>query len=153
LSGVVGRADVMDSVAPGGLGGTYAGNPMAVASAHAVLEIIDEEKLCERAVQLGDKLKSRLSSLKADVPQIADVRGPGGMIAVEFCKPGTTEADAAFAKRVQTLALERGLLLLICGVYSNVIRFLFPLTIQDAVFDEALAILERVLTEEVGVAA
>jgi 4-aminobutyrate aminotransferase-like enzyme len=87
------------------------------------------------------------------VPQIADVRGPGGMIAVEFCKPGTTEADAAFAKRVQTLALERGLLLLICGVHSNVIRFLFPLTIQDTVFDEALAILEGVLTEEVGVAA
>jgi 4-aminobutyrate aminotransferase len=153
LSGVIGRADVMDSVAPGGLGGTYAGNPMAVASAHAVLEIIDEEKLCERAVQLGDKLKARLSSLKADVPRIADVRGPGGMIAVEFCKPGTAEADAAFAKRVQARALERGLLLLICGVHSNVIRFLFPLTIQDAVFDEALAILERVLTEEVGVAA
>ena len=118
-----------------------------------MLEIIDEEKLCERAVVLGDKLKSLLTTLKADVPHISDVRGPGGMVAVEFCKPGTGEADAAFAKRVQTLALERGLLLLICGVHGNVIRFLFPLTIQDAVFDEALGILEHVLTAEVGATA
>ena len=87
LSGVVGRADVMDAAAPGGLGGTYAGNPLAVASAHAVLEIIDEEKLCERATQLGDVLKAKLNALQADVPQIADVR-PGAMIAVEFLKPG-----------------------------------------------------------------
>ena len=87
LSGVVGRADVMDAAAPGGLGGTYAGNPLAVASAHAVLEIIDEEKLCERATQLGDVLKAKLNALQADVPQIADVRGPGAMIAVEFLKP------------------------------------------------------------------
>lgn len=151
LSGVVGRADVMDAAAPGGLGGTYAGNPLAVASALAVLDIIDEEKLCERAVLLGDKLKARLTALQAEVPQIADVRGPGGMVAVEFCKPGTSDADADFTKRVQTRALERGLLLLVCGVYSNVVRFLFPLTVQDAVFDEALSILEEVLKETVGV--
>ncbi|MBN3765672.1 4-aminobutyrate--2-oxoglutarate transaminase [Burkholderia sp. Ac-20365] len=153
LSGVVGRADVMDAAAPGGLGGTYAGNPLAVASAHAVLDIIDEEKLCERAVTLGDKLKARVTALQSEVPQIADVRGPGGMVAVEFCKPGTSDADADFTKRVQARALERGLLLLVCGVYSNVVRFLFPLTIQDAVFDEALSILEDVLKETVGVAA
>jgi len=152
LSGVVGRADVMDAAAPGGLGGTYAGNPLAVASALAVLDIIDEEKLCERAVALGDRLKARVTALQAEVPQIADVRGPGGMVAVEFCKPGTTEADVDFTKRVQMRALERGLLLLVCGVYSNVVRFLFPLTIQDAVFDEALSILEDVLKETVGVA-
>jgi 4-aminobutyrate aminotransferase/4-aminobutyrate aminotransferase/(S)-3-amino-2-methylpropionate transaminase len=151
LSGVVGRADVMDAAAPGGLGGTYAGNPLAVASALAVLDIIDEEKLCERAVLLGDRLKARLTALQAEVPQIADVRGPGAMIAVEFCKPGTSDADADFTKRVQTRALERGLLLLVCGVYSNVVRFLFPLTVQDAVFDEALSILEEVLKETVGV--
>ncbi|MFP3549902.1 4-aminobutyrate--2-oxoglutarate transaminase [Paraburkholderia sp. SIMBA_049] len=151
LSGVVGRADVMDAAAPGGLGGTYAGNPLAVASALAVLDIIDEEKLCERAVLLGDKLKARLTALQAEVPQIADVRGPGGMVAVEFCKPGTSDADADFTKRVQTRALERGLLLLVCGVYSNVVRFLFPLTVQDGVFDEALSILEEVLKETVGV--
>ena len=151
LSGVVGRADVMDAAAPGGLGGTYAGNPLAVASALAVLDIIDEEKLCERAVLLGDKLKARLTALQAEVPQIADVRGPGGMVAVEFCKPGTSDADADFTKRVQARALERGLLLLVCGVYSNVVRFLFPLTIQDSVFDEAVSILEEVLKETVGV--
>jgi 4-aminobutyrate aminotransferase len=150
LSGVVGRAEIMDAAAPGGLGGTYAGNPLAVAAAHAVLDIIDEERLCERAVMLGDKLKAKLEALKADVPQLAEVRGPGAMIAAEFCKPGTHEPDAAFAKRIQTRALERGLLLLVCGVYSNVVRFLFPLTIQETVFDEALAILEDVLTETVG---
>ncbi|ALP66683.1 MULTISPECIES: 4-aminobutyrate--2-oxoglutarate transaminase [Paraburkholderia] len=151
LSGVVGRADVMDAAAPGGLGGTYAGNPLAVASALAVLDIIDEEKLCERAVLLGDRLKARLTALQAEVPQIADVRGPGGMVAVEFCKPGSSDADADFTKRVQARALERGLLLLVCGVYSNVVRFLFPLTIQDSVFDEAVSILEEVLKETVGV--
>lgn len=153
LSGVVGRAEVMDAAAPGGLGGTYAGNPLAVASAHAVIEIIEEEKLCERATQLGDKIKAKLTAMKAEVPQIADVRGPGAMNAVEFCKPGTNEADADFTKRVQTAALNRGLLLLVCGVYSNVVRFLFPLTIQENVFDEALAILEESIKEAVGVPA
>ncbi|CAJ2775348.1 4-aminobutyrate aminotransferase [Burkholderia pseudomallei] len=151
LSGVVGRADVMDAAAPGGLGGTYAGNPLAVAAAHAVLDVIDEEKLAERATVLGDKLKAKLAALRAELPQIVDVRGPGAMVAAEFVDPHTRASDAAFTKRVQTLALERGLLLLICGVDANVIRFLFPLTIEDAVFDEALGILESVLREAVGV--
>lgn len=153
LSGVVGRADVMDAAAPGGLGGTYAGNPLAVAAAHAVLDVIDEEKLAERATVLGDKLKAKLAELRAELPQIVDVRGPGAMVAAEFVDPHTRASDAAFTKRVQTLALERGLLLLICGVDANVIRFLFPLTIEDAVFDEALGILESVLREAVGVPA
>ncbi|MBF4064374.1 4-aminobutyrate--2-oxoglutarate transaminase [Burkholderia pseudomallei] len=153
LSGVVGRADVMDAAAPGGLGGTYAGNPLAVAAAHAVLDVIDEEKLAERATVLGDKLKAKLAALRAELPQIVDVRGPGAMVAAEFVDPHTRASDAAFTKRVQTLALERGLLLLICGVDANVIRFLFPLTIEDAVFDEALGILKSVLREAVGVPA
>ncbi len=153
LSGVVGRAEIMDAAAPGGLGGTYAGNPLAVAAAHAVLDIIDEEQLCERAVVLGDRLKAKLAALRTSVPQIADVRGPGAMVAVEFCRPGSHEPDAEFTKRVQARALERGLLLLVCGVYSNVVRFLFPLTIQDAVFDEAVGILEDVLKETIRVAA
>lgn len=153
LSGVVGRADVMDAAAPGGLGGTYAGNPLAVAAAHAVLDVIDEEKLAERATVLGDKLKAKLAALRAELPQIVDVRGPGAMVAAEFVDPHTRASDAAFTKRVQTLALERGLLLLICGVDANVIRFLFPLTIEDAVFDEALGILESVLREAMGVPA
>jgi 4-aminobutyrate aminotransferase/4-aminobutyrate aminotransferase/(S)-3-amino-2-methylpropionate transaminase len=153
LSGVVGRAEIMDAAAPGGLGGTYAGNPLAVAAAHAVLDIIDEEQLCERATVLGERLKARLVALRGEVAQIADVRGPGAMVAVEFNKAGTSEPDADFTKRVQARALERGLLLLTCGVYANVIRFLFPLTIQDAVFEEGVAILEEVLKESVGVAA
>jgi len=153
LSGVVGRADIMDAPAPGGLGGTYAGNPLAVAAALAVLDIIDEEQLCERANRLGERLKTRLGDLQRSVPQIADVRGPGAMVAVEFCRPGTHEPDAEYTRRVQARALERGLLLLVCGVYSNVIRFLFPLTIQDAVFDEALGILDDVLKENHRVAA
>lgn len=153
LSGVVGRADLMDAAAPGGLGGTYAGNPLAVASALAVLDVIDEEKLCERAVQLGDKLKARLEALRGEIPQLADIRGPGAMVAAEFLEPGTRTPDQAFVKRVQARALERGLLLLVCGTYGNVIRFLFPLTIQTAVFDEALGLLEEVLKESVGAMA
>jgi 4-aminobutyrate aminotransferase len=153
LSGVVGRADVMDAAAPGGLGGTYAGNPLALAAAHAVLDIIEDERLCERATVLGDKLKAKLATLQAEVPQLAEVRGPGAMIAAEFLKPGAREPDAEFAKRVQQRALERGLLLLVCGVYGNVIRFLFPLTIEDRVFDEALRLIDETLRESVGARA
>lgn len=150
LSGVVGRAEIMDAAAPGGLGGTYAGNPLAVASAHAVLDIIDEEQLCERAVLLGGRLKAKLVALQGEIAQIADVRGPGAMVAVEFCKGCTHEPDVEFTRQVQARALERGLLLLVCGVYSNVVRFLFPLTIQEEVFDEAVGVLEEVLREVVG---
>ncbi|CAM2156193.1 4-aminobutyrate aminotransferase PuuE [Pararobbsia alpina] len=146
LSGVVGRADIMDAAQPGGLGGTYAGNPLATAAAHAVLEIIEEEQLSQRAEVLGQKLKARLETLKAAVPQIADVRGPGSMVAAEFNDPATGAPSPEFTKQVQTRALERGLLLLSCGVYGNVIRFLFPLTIPMNVFDEALDILEEALT-------
>lgn len=147
LAAVCGRAEIMDAPAPGGLGGTYAGNPLAVASALAVLDVIEEENLTARAERLGQQLKERLHTLRKRVPQITDVRGLGAMVAVEFMKPGTKEADGDFAKRVQTLALEKGLLLLICGVYSNVIRFLFPLTIGDDVMDEALTILEAAMLE------
>jgi 4-aminobutyrate aminotransferase len=147
LSGVVGRAEIMDAPAPGGLGGTYAGNPLAIAAAHAVFDIIDDEQLCERATVLGDKLKRRLSALREQVPHIAEVRGPGGMIAVEFQTPGSGQPDAAFVKDVQRRALDAGLLLLSCGVHGNVIRFLFPLTIEDAVFDEALGILETAIVQ------
>jgi 4-aminobutyrate aminotransferase len=141
LSAVCGRAELMDAPAPGGLGGTYAGNPLAVASAHAVLDVIDEEKLVERAAVLGQKLKNRLNQLREVVPQISDVRGLGAMVAVEFVKPGTQQPDAEFTKLVQARALEKGLILLTCGVYGNVVRFLFPLTISDTVMDEALTIL------------
>lgn len=138
ISAVVGRAQVMDAPAPGGLGGTYAGSPLALAAAKAVISTIQEEKLLERANKLGAQLKETLNGLKAEIPQIADVRGPGAMIAVEFNKAGSHDADADFAKKVQTKALESGLILLLCGVYGNVVRFLFPLTIEDEVFEEAL---------------
>lgn len=145
LSAVCGRAEVMDAPGPGGLGGTYAGNPLATASALAVLEVIEEEKLVERANALGGKLKHRLNELRNVVPQIGEVRGPGSMVAVEFMKPGSGEPDVDFTKQVQARALEKGLLLLTCGVYQNVIRFLFPLTMSDALMDEALDILESAL--------
>ena len=147
LSAVCGRAEIMDAPAPGGLGGTYAGNPLAIAAAHAVIDVIRDEGLCERAAVLGDRLKERLHGLRRAVPQIADVRGPGAMVAVEFSQPGSGEPDMAFAKAVQTRAMQQGLLLLSCGVYGNVIRFLFPLTISDALMDEALAILESALRD------
>lgn len=138
LSAVVGKAEIMDAPAPGGLGGTYAGSPLALAAAKAVIEAIQEEKLLERANKLGNALKETLNGLKTDIPQIADVRGLGAMIAVEFNKAGSHEPDTDFTKKVQNKALESGLILLTCGVYGNVVRFLFPLTIEDAVFDEAL---------------
>ncbi len=147
LSAVCGRAEIMDAAQPGGLGGTYAGNPLAVAAAHAVLDVLEEERLAERANHLGGKLKARLQALRQQVPQIADVRGPGGMVAVEFKHPDTGEPDVDFLKRVQSRALAGGLLLLSCGTYGNVIRFLFPLTIADATFDEALDLLEHALRQ------
>ena len=146
LSGVIGRAAIMEAAEPGGLGGTYAGNPLALAAAHAVIDVIDEEKLLDRANVLGAKLVKKLEALRSSVPQIADVRGLGAMIAVEFNKPGTREPDADFAKKVQGKALEGGLVLLTCGVYANALRFLFPLTIQDRTFEEGIEMLEAAMT-------
>ena len=147
LSGVVGKADIMDAPAPGGLGGTYAGNPLSIAAAHAVLNIIDSEALCERARQLGDRLKSTLEEIKNGCPSLAAVRGVGSMIAAEFFDPTTREPSAAIAQRIQQKALEKGLLLLTCGQYGNVIRFLYPLTIPDAQFSQALGILQEVVRD------
>ena len=147
LSGVVGRAEIMDAPAPGGLGGTYAGNALSIASAHAVMDIIESENLCERANQLGDKLKAFVNGLRAQVPQISDVRGPGAMNAVEFIDPASGKPSPEFTQKVRLAALKRGLLLLSCGTYANVIRFLYPLTTPDAVFDEGLAILKEALLE------
>ncbi|MFT3721761.1 4-aminobutyrate--2-oxoglutarate transaminase [Pseudorhodoferax sp.] len=144
LSGVVGRAEIMDAPAPGGLGGTYAGNALAIAAAHAVLDVIEDEQLCARAERLGQRLKARLQALRGSVPQISDVRGLGAMVAVEFAKAdGTPDPD--FTKLVQQRARDAGLLLLTCGVHANVVRFLFPLTIEDALLDEGLDILAAAL--------
>lgn len=142
ISAVTGRAEVMDSPNPGGLGGTYAGNPLGIAAAHAVLDVIEDEGLCDRAMRLGARLKQRLAAARDTVPQIADIRGPGFMNAVEFNLPHTTTPAPEFADRVRHEALSRGLILLTCGVYGNVIRFLAPLTIPDDVFEEALDIID-----------
>jgi 4-aminobutyrate aminotransferase len=143
IAAVTGRAEIMDSPNPGGLGGTYAGNPLGVAAAHAVLDVIEEEKLCDRANLLGNRLKQKLEGLRESVPEIADIRGPGFMNAVEFNIPGGHEPTPAYTNRVREEALKRGLILLTCGVYGNVIRFLAPITIEDDVFGEALGILEE----------
>jgi 4-aminobutyrate aminotransferase len=146
LSAVCGRAEIMDAPAPGGLGGTYAANALSIAAAHAVLDVIEDEQLNARAERLGSTLKARLNALRGSVPQIKDVRGPGAMVAMEFAKADGSP-DAEFTQRVQQRAKQAGLLLLTCGVYGNVVRFLFPLTIEDAVFEEGLAILAKALQE------
>ena len=145
LSAVVGKTAIMDAPHPGGLGGTYAGNPLAVAASLAVLEVMAEEQLPQRAKRLGDQLLARLNAVRTKQPRISDVRGLGAMVACELVDPATGQPDADFTKRVQQAALKKGLLLLTCGVYANVIRFLFPLTIEDEVFAEALDIIEDVL--------
>jgi 4-aminobutyrate aminotransferase len=145
LSAVTGRADIMDAPAPGGLGGTYAGNPMAIAAAHAVIDVMRDERLPERGEQLGQQLKAVLEAMRPTVPHIFDIRGLGAMVAVEFNAPGTDAPDANFTKRVQAEALKRNLILLTCGVNANVIRFLFPLTVAQAHFDEAMVILKDAL--------
>jgi len=145
LSAVTGRAEIMDAPAPGGLGGTYAGNPLAIAAAHAVIDVMRDERLPERGQMFGDRLKAVLESLRAEVPQIADVRGLGAMVAVEFNRVGGDTPDPEFTKAVQAEALKRGLILLTCGVNANVVRFLFPLTIQEPVFDEAMDVLRAAM--------
>ncbi len=142
LSAVVGRAHIMDAPAPGGLGGTYAGNPLAIAAAHAVLDIMRDERLCERAQLLGERLMKRLRAIQSGNRRIGDVRGLGAMVACELVDPVAGTPDADYARRVQQAALRSGLLLLSCGVYANVIRFLFPLTIEDHVFEEAMGLLD-----------
>lgn len=142
LSAVTGRADIMDAAAPGGLGGTYGGNPLGIAAANAVLDVIEDEDLCARANELGSRLKQRLESIRATTPELVDVRGPGFMVAAEFNTTDGTAPDADFANRVRTEALSRNLILLTCGVYGNVVRFLAPITIEDEVFAEGLDILE-----------
>jgi len=147
LSAVCGKAEIMDGPAPGGLGGTYAGNPLAIAAAHAVIDIIEKEQLVARANDLGEKLMTRLKAAQARVPALKQVRGLGSMIAAEFFDPDTNQPSSDAMKRVQQAALEEGLILLSCGIHNNVIRFLYPLTTEDAVFDEALAIIDRALTK------
>jgi 4-aminobutyrate aminotransferase/4-aminobutyrate aminotransferase/(S)-3-amino-2-methylpropionate transaminase len=143
VAAVVGKAEVMDAAAPGGFGSTYAGHPVAVASALAVLDVIAEEKLCERSMALGETMRARFTKMQKSIPQIADVRGLGAMTAIEFARDGEPAAD--IANNLKAEAAQRGLLLLTCGSYGNVMRIMVPLTIPDAVLAEGLDILEAAL--------
>ena len=136
ISGVVGRAEVMDAPNPGGLGGTYSGNPVAVASAHAVLDVIEEEGLCERANVLGAELVEVLNELKQSSSTVQEIRALGSMVAIEL-------ETADQAKAIQNYAMQNGLLILTCGRYGNVIRFLYPLTIPAEQFRAGLNILKQ----------
>ncbi len=140
ISGIIGRAALMDALEPGGLGGTYAGNPVSCAAALAVLDIFADEDLLKRANVLGARLKSRLAKIQSrnDVATIQAIRGPGAMIAFDL-------ADAATAQRAAKAALAEGLIILTCGVYGTTMRVLVPLTVSDEVVEEGMAALERAL--------
>jgi len=151
LAAVVGKATIMDSPGPGGLGGTYAGSPIACAAALAVLDVIEEEQLCQRAVAIGDAMTARLRELARELPCIGDVRGLGAMIAIELVKNRDPHApDAELTKALTKRAAEKGLVLLSCGLYGNVIRFLVPLTASDAIVREGLDIVAESLRELTG---
>jgi 4-aminobutyrate aminotransferase/(S)-3-amino-2-methylpropionate transaminase len=146
LSGVLGRAEIMDAPVPGGVGGTYVGNPVAQAAALAVLDVIDEENLVERSAATGEVVRARMLAWQQRWPEIGDVRGLGSMMAIEFVSDPVTKKPAPeLASSVVTEALGRGLLLITCGVYGNCIRVLAPLVITDAELEEALGVWEEAL--------
>ncbi|MEA2780553.1 MAG: 4-aminobutyrate aminotransferase / (S)-3-amino-2-methylpropionate transaminase / 5-aminovalerate [Rhodospirillaceae bacterium] len=148
LSGVIGRAAIMDAAEPGGLGGTYGGNPLACVAALAVLDVIEEEKLLARAEAMGKRIKATLEKMSRqnDLLPIAAIRGPGAMIGFEIVKErGGFDPDPDATRRLTTRALELGLVVLSCGVYNNVIRILVPLTASDAIVDEGMKLLEQAM--------
>ncbi len=145
LAGVIGRADIMDAMAPGGLGGTYGGNPVACAAALAAIKAIEDEGLLARSTAMGETLKARFAEIGARAApyRFWDIRGLGAMVAVEFVTDfDTIKPDADFTKRVIAHALKRGLLLLSCGMHGNAIRVMVPLTASDAIVEEGLEIFE-----------
>ena len=147
LSGVIGRKEIMDAAAPGGLGGTYAGSPIACAAALAVLDVIEEEKLLERANTLGARVTARLESFarRNDIEPIGHIRGLGSMIAFDLVKERGSDEARSEANLLTAKALKGGLVLLSCGIYGETIRLLYPLTISEAHLDEGLDILESAL--------
>ena len=142
ISAVVGRAEVMDAPAPGGLGGTYAGSPLGCAAALAVMNEFEKTDLLARSRAVGQRITDGLKALAQKHPCIAEVRGMGAMVAMELCKNGDPQQpDADLTKAIAAEATRRGLILLTCGTYGNVIRILVPLTASDAILDEGLAII------------
>jgi 4-aminobutyrate aminotransferase/(S)-3-amino-2-methylpropionate transaminase len=151
LSGVIGKASIMDAPPAGGLGGTYAGSPLACAAALAVLDVIEQEQLCDRARVLGTHIMTRLKALQAKSPAIGEVRGLGSMIAMELVKNRRADQpDADLTKALVQAAAARGLVILSCGVYGNVIRLLAPLTISEELLNEGLDVLEASLADVTG---
>lgn len=145
LSAVTGRADIVDAAPVGGLGGTYAGNPLAIAAAHAVLDVIADEDLCARAAEIGDRLMTRLRAIQArqGMEAVGDVRGMGAMVAFELVTDRASKApDAALTSAIIAEAESRGLIMISCGMHGNVVRLLPPLTTPMAQVDEALDIIE-----------
>jgi 4-aminobutyrate aminotransferase/(S)-3-amino-2-methylpropionate transaminase len=148
LAGVVGKAAIMDAPLPGGLGGTYAGSPIACAAALAVLEVIEEEGLCARAEVIGAQMVAALQAAQKSLPAIGEVRGLGAMVAMELVRNGDPHRpDADLAKALVKHAAGKGLVLLSCGLYGNVIRLLPPLTASTAIVEEGLSIIVDSLRE------
>jgi 4-aminobutyrate aminotransferase/(S)-3-amino-2-methylpropionate transaminase len=144
ISGVVGRAEIVDAPQPGGLGGTYGGNPLACAAANAVLDIFEQENLLERSVQIGEQLRAGLEELKVKHPEMGEIRQTGAMVAVEFVSDEQAKTpNSTLVQRVLDAAREEGLLLIKCGVERNVVRFLSPLTVSDQDVSEALGMFGR----------
>lgn len=153
IAGVIGRAEIMDAVIPGGLGGTYGGNPVACAAALAAIEAIEEEGLLARSTDLGEIFRARFAEIGARVApyRVWDIRGLGAMLAVEFVTDfETAKPDAALTKSVVAHALKRGLILLSCGMHGNALRIMVPLTASDAIIDEGLAIFEEALVAAIA---
>jgi 4-aminobutyrate aminotransferase/(S)-3-amino-2-methylpropionate transaminase len=142
LAGVTGRAELMDAVHPGGLGGTFGGNPVACAAAIGAIETMGKEDLPAAARRIGDVMLPRLRRLADAHPVIGDVRGRGAMLAIELVKPGTLEPDAAAAAQVAKSCHSAGLVVLTCGTFGNVLRFLPPLVISEELLTEGLSILD-----------
>jgi 4-aminobutyrate aminotransferase / (S)-3-amino-2-methylpropionate transaminase / 5-aminovalerate transaminase len=146
LSGVIGRAEVMDAPDDSAVGGTYVGNPVAQAAALAVLDVIEEEGLVARATAIGDVLRERMLSWQERFPQVGDVRGLGAMLAIELVRdPVTKQPAPELATTIAEHAMSQGLLLLKAGIHGNCIRVLVPLVVSDAELDEALDVWEAAL--------
>jgi len=146
LSGVIGRAEIMNAPGDSAVGGTYVGNPVAIAAAHAVLDTIEEENLADRAAEVGETIRGRMESWQERFDFIGDVRGLGAMLAIELVKDsGSKEPDPDLATAVVEAATSRGLLLLKAGIFSNCIRVLVPLVITDEQLSEALGVWEEAL--------
>ena len=147
IAGVVGRQEIMDSVHPWGLGGTYGGNPVASAAALAVLEVFKEEDMLGKAKALGKKLIERFESFRKKYPIVGEIRGLGAMLGITLVKGDRHEPAADEAKKLAAFCLEKGLIILVCGTYSNVIRVLAPFVITDAQLEKGLSIMEAGLAE------